>query len=261
MEPKKGRQRLDRLVVERGLADSRERARALILAGSVTVDGEPASKAGALVPENAPITLREADHPYVSRGGLKLAGALESFGLDVTGFMALDAGASTGGFTDCLLQKGARKVYAVDVGYGQFAWKLRRDERVVLLERTNIRHVTGDLIKEAVDLAVIDVSFISLRLVIPAVLPFLRAGGWLLPLIKPQFEAGRDQVGKRGVVRDPAVHRDVIEKVSAFVGEQGFRVIGTCDSPLTGPEGNREFFLLGKKEKEEPAPGNQGARF
>jgi len=249
MERKKGRERLDRLVVERGLADSRERARALILAGSVTVDGDPASKAGALVPENARIALREADHPYVSRGGLKLAGALESFGLNVTGFVALDAGASTGGFTDCLLQKGARKVYAVDVGYGQFAWKLRRDERVVLFERTNIRHVTGDLIKEAVDLAVIDVSFISLRLVIPAVLPLLRAGGWLLPLIKPQFEAGRNQVGKRGVVRDPAVHRDVIEKVSTFVGEQGFRVFGTCDSPLTGPEGNREFFLLGKKEK------------
>jgi len=243
---------LDRLVVARGLAESRERARALILAGSVTVNGAPADKAGALVSENADIALRTADHPYVSRGGLKLEGALDAFRLDVTGFTALDVGASTGGFTDCLLRRGTRKVYAVDVGYGQFAWKLRQDERVVLLERTNIRHVTGDHIGEAVDLAVIDVSFISLRLVIPVVLPLVRTEGWILSLIKPQFEAGRDEIGKRGVVRDPAVHRTVIEKIDAFVREQGVRVLGTCESPITGPEGNREFFLLGKKETVEP---------
>jgi len=252
MERKKGKERLDRLVVARGLAESRERARALILAGSVTVNGNPADKAGALFSENAEIALRTADHPYVSRGGLKLEGALDAFRLDVTGFVALDVGASTGGFTDCLLRRGARKVYAVDVGYGQFAWKLRQDERVVLLERTNIRHVTGDHVGEAVDLAVIDVSFISLRLVIPAVLPLVGAEGWILPLIKPQFEAGRDEIGKRGVVRDPAVHREVIEKIDAFVRERGIRVLGTCESPIKGPEGNREFFLLGKKELEGP---------
>lgn len=246
-------------MVARGLAGSRERARALILAGSVLVDGRPADKAGTLVPESAVIDVRTADHPYVSRGGVKLEGALDAFGIDVAGVIALDAGASTGGFTDCLLRRGAAKVYAVDVGYGQFAWKLRRDSRVILLERTNIRHVTGEKIGEALDLAVIDVSFISLKLVLPPVLALLREEGMVLPLIKPQFEAGKDQVGKKGVVRDPEVHRAVVDGIVSFARDLGIAVEGTCESPITGPEGNREFFLFGRKQKvEATGSGREG---
>jgi 23S rRNA (cytidine1920-2'-O)/16S rRNA (cytidine1409-2'-O)-methyltransferase len=255
-----GRERLDRLMVARGLAGSRERARALILAGSVLVDGLPAGKAGTLVAENAAIEVRTPDHPYVSRGGLKLEGALDAFGIEVTGLVALDAGASTGGFTDCLLRRGAARVYAVDVGYGQFAWKLRQDSRVVLLERTNIRYVTGREIGEPLDLAVIDVSFISLKLVLPPVLALLRRGGMVLPLIKPQFEAGKDQVGKKGVVRDPEVHREVVDGIVSFARDLGIAVEGTCESPITGPEGNREFFLFGRKETEGISPRGPGDR-
>lgn len=247
-------------MVARGLAGSRERARALILAGSVLVDGLPAGKAGSLVAENAAIEVRTPDHPYVSRGGLKLEGALDAFGIDVTGLVALDAGASTGGFTDCLLRRGAARVYAVDVGYGQFAWKLRQDSRVVLLERTNIRYVTEKEIAEPLDLAVIDVSFISLKLVLPPVLALLRRGGMVLPLIKPQFEAGKDQVGKKGVVRDPEVHREVVDGIVSFARDLGIAVEGTCESPITGPEGNREFFLFGRKETGGISPGGPGDR-
>ncbi len=255
-----GRERLDRLMVARGLAESRERARALILAGSVRVDGNPAGKAGTMVPEHAVIEVRTPDHPYVSRGGLKLEGALDAFGIDVTGLVALDAGASTGGFTDCLLRRGAARVYAVDVGYGQFAWKLRQDSRVILLERTNIRHVRGEEIGEPLDLAVIDVSFISLKLVLPPVLALLRNGGMVLPLIKPQFEAGKDRVGKKGVVRDPEVHREVVDGIVSFARDLGIAVESTCESPITGPEGNREFFLFGRKAAGEHSPGGPGDR-
>jgi len=249
MKEKSPRTRLDTLLVNRGLAASRERARALILAGAVLVNEEPVDKAGALVAEGAAVRLRGGDHPYVSRGGVKLKGALDAFGIRVSGLTALDVGASTGGFTDCLLQEGARKVYAVDVGYGQIAWKLRNDPRVVLFERSNIRHFQGVGIEEAVDIATIDTSFISLRHVVPATLRFVREGGTLLALVKPQFEAGRGEVGKKGVVRDPAVHARVVEGLAAFFEEQGLSVRGTCESPITGPEGNREFFIWAVKKE------------
>jgi 23S rRNA (cytidine1920-2'-O)/16S rRNA (cytidine1409-2'-O)-methyltransferase len=243
--------RLDRLLVERGIASSRERARALILAGDVFVLGERVDKAGALIDPGADIVLRGEDNPYASRGGLKLKGALERFGIRVEGMTALDVGASTGGFTDCLLQEGARRVYAVDVGYGQLAWKLRSDPRVVNIERTNIRFYAGKEITEEteeIDIATIDVSFISLRLAIPPVLKLLRDGGILLALVKPQFEAGREEVGKKGVVRDPEIHRRVLKEISEFMAESGLKVAGTCESPLTGPAGNREFFVYALKE-------------
>jgi len=185
----------------------------------------------------------------VSRGGLKVAGALDHFHVDPTGWTCFDAGASTGGFTDCLLQEGARKVYAVDVGYGQIAWKLRNDPRVVLFERTNIRHFGGVGVEQPVDIAVIDTSFISLRLVIPSVLQFVREGGIILALVKPQFEVGKGEVGKKGVVRDPAVHLRVVGELAAFFTEQGLSVRGTCESPLTGPEGNKEFFIWAVKKE------------
>jgi 23S rRNA (cytidine1920-2'-O)/16S rRNA (cytidine1409-2'-O)-methyltransferase len=247
MKEKSPKIRLDVLLVDRGLVASRERARALILAGAVLVHEEPVDKAGALIAEGAIVRIRGEDHPYVSRGGVKLKGALEAFGIRVDGFSALDVGASTGGFTDCLLQAGARKVYAVDVGYGQIAWKLRNDPRVVLFERTNIRHFSGVGVEEPVDIAVIDTSFISLTLVIPSVLQFVREGGTFLALVKPQFEVGRGEVGKKGVVRDPAVHLRVVAELAAFCVEQGLSVRGTCESPLTGPEGNKEFFIWAVK--------------
>ncbi len=247
MKEKSPKIRLDVLLVDRGLVASRERARALILAGAVLVHEEPVDKAGALIAEGAIVRIRGEDHPYVSRGGVKLKGALEAFGIRVDGFSALDVGASTGGFTDCLLQAGARKVYAVDVGYGQIAWKLRNDPRVVLFERTNIRHFSGVGVEEPVDIAVIDTSFISLTLVIPSVLQFVREGGTFLALVKPQFEVGRGEVGKKGVVRDPAVHLRVVAELAAFFVEQGLSIRGTCESPLTGPEGNKEFFIWAVK--------------
>jgi 23S rRNA (cytidine1920-2'-O)/16S rRNA (cytidine1409-2'-O)-methyltransferase len=239
--------RLDKLLVDRGIASSRERARALILSGIVLVEGNRIDKAGAALDPDVPITLKGEDNPYVSRGGLKLKGALEHFGIRTSGKNVLDVGASTGGFTDCLLMEGARKVYAVDVGYGQLAWKLRTDCRVVNIERTNIRYYSGQHIQEEIDLVTVDASFISLKLILPAVLRYIKEGGAILALIKPQFEAGRHEVGKKGVVRDESVHRKVVEEMVNFCGELNLDVIGTCESPLLGPAGNREFFIYAKK--------------
>jgi len=251
------RVRLDTLMHQRGLADSREKARRLIEAGEVLVEGQPATKAATPVAEDAHIEVRR-QLPYVSRGGLKLEAALSAFGIDVQGAVAADVGASTGGFTDCLLQHGAVRVYAIDVGYGQLAWSLRQDARVVAMERTNARYV--EYLPEPVDLAVIDVSFISLRLILPQVRRWLVAGqrllcpsgsvslaldrpaGQVVALIKPQFEAGAEQVGKGGVVRDIRVHRSVLREVLTDAEIQGWTVCGLICSPLLGPKGNREFL-------------------
>jgi len=246
MKANHSRVRLDRLLVDRGLAPTRERAKALIMAGLVVVEEERIDKAGTLVLPSAVIRLKGDGNPYVSRGGLKLEGALQTFGIDVNGFVALDIGASTGGFTDCLLQRGARKVYAIDVGYGQIDWKLRTDRRVILFEKTNIRNFSGEAIEDAIDLAVIDVSFISLKLVLPVVVGLTGEGASILALIKPQFEAGRSEVGK-GVIRDPDVHRRVVDEIVACAAGLGLEVTGTCESPITGPAGNREFFLYARK--------------
>jgi 23S rRNA (cytidine1920-2'-O)/16S rRNA (cytidine1409-2'-O)-methyltransferase len=236
--------RLDKLLVDRGLVASRERAQALILGAKVLVNGSRITKAGQKVPSDSEISLLGNDIPYVSRGGLKLQHAIETFGVRVKGLTALDVGASTGGFTDCLLQNGADKVYAVDVGYGQLAWKLRQDPRVVVIERRNIRHLAGDLVPDPIQLATIDASFISLKLVIPSVVSFLDSNAEIVALIKPQFEAGREHVGKGGVVRDPQVHEQVCSTISAFCEGLGFRIIGVTPSPVLGPKGNREFLLL-----------------
>jgi 23S rRNA (cytidine1920-2'-O)/16S rRNA (cytidine1409-2'-O)-methyltransferase len=241
------RPRLDRLLVERGLAASRQRAAALILAGRVTVDGRRAGKAARQVAPDARVEVVEDDEGYVSRGGIKLAGALDAFSLSVAGLVAMDVGASTGGFTDCLLRRGARRVYAVDVGYGQLAWKLRQDARVVVLERTNVRYLDREQIPEPVDLATVDTSFISLTKVIPRVIEFLGENGRLLALIKPQFEVGRGRVGKGGVVRQPELHQQVVSEVERFCRDQALAVGGVVESPLLGPKGNREFFILAVK--------------
>ena len=237
---KPARQRLDLIIVARGLAPSRERARALIMSGGVRVNGQVLDKPGASVAGDSRIETKALDLVYASRGGLKLAGALRHFALDVAGWACLDAGASTGGFTDCLLQNGAARVYAVDVGYGQLAWELRQNPRVVVLERTNARYVMA--LDEPVDLVVSDVSFISVRLIYGAAVRWLRVGGEVVSLIKPQFEAGRGQVGKGGVVRDPTVHRQVLEGVVATLGELGLGLRGLMVSPLQGPAGNTEFL-------------------
>jgi len=240
--------RLDKLLVDRGLSPSREKARALILAGSVIVGEERIDKAGTLFPDDVPIRIRGEDNPYVSRGGLKLRSALDAFGVSVTGLVAMDVGASTGGFTDCLLQAGAAKVYAIDVGYGQLAWKLREDPRVVVIERTNVRYYQGKDIVDAIDLATIDASFISLKLVIPAVLPLIGAEAALIALVKPQFEVGRENVQKHGVVKDRRLHEKVMKDVEDFSLGLGLHVRNTCESPLLGPAGNKEFFIhLSKK--------------
>ena len=235
-----GKKRLDVLLVERGLVESRERGKRLIMAGQVLVEGRVVDKPGAKVPVDADIRLR-AKLPYVSRGGIKLAAALEAFGVDVEGAVAADVGASTGGFTDCLLQRGARRVYAIDVGYGQLAWRLRRDPRVVVMERTNVRYL--DSLPEPVDLATVDVSFISLELVLPKVMGWLKPGGEIIALIKPQFEAGREKVGKGGVVRDPEVHRAVLGKILGWAVDHGLAVRGLIPSPIKGPAGNVEFLV------------------
>ncbi|MDA8125989.1 MAG: TlyA family RNA methyltransferase [Deltaproteobacteria bacterium] len=245
--------RLDDLLVERGLAVSRAQAQALVLSGTILVGDRPADKAGVPVPADAEIRFRDETIPYVSRGGLKLRGALDAFALDVAGLAALDVGASTGGFTDCLLQAGAAKVYAVDVGYGQLAWKLREDPRVVCIERTNIRHFDGAALTEAIDLAVIDASFISLTRVIPPVLGLIGAGALIVALVKPQFEAQKGEIGDHGVVRDPEVHRRILAFLTAFCRELGLLVLGTCESPLTGPAGNREFFICLRKPPQDGA--------
>lgn len=236
------KERLDVLLVERGLAGSRERAKRIIMAGQVLVDGQKVDKAGMTVKAEAEIRLLGGDLPYVSRGGLKLAKAVQAFGLTLSGKIAADIGASTGGFTDCMLQNGAQKVYAIDVGYGQLAWKLRTDERVVNMERTNIRSVTPDMIPDILDFASIDVAFISLEKVLPAVQELLKPEGEIAALIKPQFEAGREHVGKKGVVRDPAIHLAVIRRVLSFSREHGFSVRGLTFSPVKGPEGNIEYL-------------------
>jgi 23S rRNA (cytidine1920-2'-O)/16S rRNA (cytidine1409-2'-O)-methyltransferase len=240
------RTRLDSLLVARGLAASRDRARALILAGRVRVDGQVVSKAGAAVAETSNVALAQPDHPYVSRGGVKLAHALDAFAIDATGLLALDVGASTGGFTDVLLQRGARRVVALDVGHGQLHWKLRNEPRVEVIERVNARHLSvDDLPADArlFDVVTIDVSFISLRQVLPALAPFVRPGGSVVALVKPQFEAGRSEVGKGGIVRDPDVHARVVEDVAAAADALGLTRAGDTPSPIAGVEGNQEFFL------------------
>ena len=238
------RERLDKVLVDRGLVASRERARALILAGKVEVDGRVADKAGVMVAEGQAVTLKEQDHPWVSRGALKLIAALDRFAIDPTGLAALDVGASTGGFTHVLLERGARRVYAIDVGYGQLAWQLRNDARVVVLERENIRHLDPAKIAEPCDLAVIDVSFISLELVLPKVAELLGPGKTIVALVKPQFEVGKGEVGKGGVVRDEAKRRGAVDKVVAFARERGFEVVGELESPIQGPAGNVEYLLV-----------------
>jgi 23S rRNA (cytidine1920-2'-O)/16S rRNA (cytidine1409-2'-O)-methyltransferase len=237
------KKRLDVLLVDKGLATSRQRAQALIMAGKVLVNNQPAVKAGTQVTEDDTIDVKAGANPYVSRGGLKLEGALKDLCVDVSDCICLDVGASTGGFTDCLLQKGARRVYAVDVGYGQLAWKLRQDPRVVVIERTNIRHMPVELVPESVDLITIDVSFISLRIVVPSVMAFLKAEGRILALIKPQFEVGKNQVGKGGVVRNPKLHDSVIAELSTFFAGKGLACTNVTPSAILGPKGNREFFI------------------
>lgn len=240
--PKPKKQRLDLLLVQAGLAATREQARRLIMAGEVTVDGQVQDKPGFAAPAAASLAVR-APLPYVSRGGLKLAAALDDFALDVTGLTAVDVGASTGGFTDCLLQRGAAKVYAIDVGYGQLAWKLQSDPRVVVLDRTNVRHLPELPGGVLADLGVIDASFISLSLVLPPTLRLLRPGGQVVALIKPQFEAGKGEVGKGGVVRDRRTHRRVIVETAALAQGLGLTVAGLTVSPAPGPAGNVEFLI------------------
>lgn len=239
--------RLDMAVFERGLAETREKAKALIMAGSVYLNGQKALKGGAAVKDTDIIEVRGAVNPYVSRGGLKLHKAVQNFGLSLEGCVYMDIGASTGGFTDCMLSNGAAKVYAIDVGYGQLAWKLRCDERVVNMERTNFRYVTHEQIPEQVDFASVDVSFISLRKILPVMRELLRDGGKAVCLIKPQFEAGRENVGKKGVVRDRAVHESVVASITEFAVESGFNVCNVDFSPIKGPEGNIEYLMLVEK--------------
>ena len=239
--------RLDQLIFEKGFAESREKAKALIMSGCVFLDGQRADKPGMSVSPDTEPEVHKKELAFVSRGGYKLDKAIRVFGIDPAGKRCIDCGASTGGFTDVLLQHGAEKVYAVDVGYGQLAWTLRNDPRVVNLERTNLRYVTKKQIPDLLDLAVCDVSFISLRLVMPAVAPLLKPDAEIMCLIKPQFEAGRELVGKKGVVRDAAVHEQVIRTVLEFMPSIGFSVQGLDYSPITGPEGNIEFLLYMRK--------------
>ena len=241
------KERLDVLLVKNGLAASREKAKAVIMAGSVFVDGQREDKAGTMIDEKAEITVKGNQLKYVSRGGLKLEKAMSHFDISPEGKVCMDVGASTGGFTDCMLQNGAAKVYAVDVGYGQLAWKLRTDERVINLERTNFRYVTDQQVPDAIDFASVDVSFISLRLILPVLFRLLKTGGEAVCLIKPQFEAGREKVGKKGVVRDPAVHEEVIQTVCLTALEVGFSILGLTFSPVKGPEGNIEYLLYIQK--------------
>ena len=237
------RERLDRALVARGLAETREQASRLILAGAVRVDGARADKQAKLVDPDAAIEVRGRPFPFVSRGGAKLEAALDAFGIDPFGLVAMDVGASTGGFTDCLLRRGSRLVYAVDVGYGQLDWRLRRDSRVVVRERENIRYLSTDAVPDRIDLAVIDVSFISLRLVLPVVLRFLAPRATVVALVKPQFEVGRGQVGRGGIVRHEGLRRAAAEKVIACAAELGFASMGMLDSPVPGQKGNREILV------------------
>ena len=243
MAEKVEKERLDVLLVQQGLANSRELAKAYIMAGNVYVDGQKEDKAGTKVAVTAKLEVKGNQMKYVSRGGYKLEKAMDVFGIRLNGKICLDIGASTGGFTDCMLQNGASKVYAIDVGYGQFAWKLRNDERVVCLEKTNVRYVTHEQVPDEGDFASIDVSFISLTKVLPAVLGVLGEKGQLVCLIKPQFEAGREKVGKKGVVRDGSVHREVIEMIVEYVRTQSLGILGLDFSPIKGPEGNIEYLI------------------
>ena len=243
------KRRADQLLVDRGLAESRQRAQALILAGLVYTGERRIDKAGETIDGETPLVVRGRDHPWVSRGGIKLAHALDHFAIDVTGLVALDIGASTGGFTDVLLTRGAARVYAVDVGRGQLAWKLRQDPRVVVHEGTNARYLTADEIPEPVDMVTCDASFIGLATVLPAALALTKPGTVLVALVKPQFEAGPKAVGKGGVVRDPEVHRAVCEAAETWVGAQpGWSVVGIVESPIEGPAGNREFLLYARRD-------------
>jgi 23S rRNA (cytidine1920-2'-O)/16S rRNA (cytidine1409-2'-O)-methyltransferase len=244
------RQRADLLLVQRGLVESRARAQALILAGKVFSGTTRIAKAGDLLAEGTALELRGQDHPWVSRGGLKLVHALDAFGLDPAGRIALDIGASTGGFTDVLLARGATRVHAVDVGHGQLAWKLRADPRVVVHEKTNARRLDRNAIPDPIDTLVCDASFIGLRTVLPAGMALCVPGAWAVALIKPQFEAGPDQVGRKGVVRDPLVHQEVCDRIQTWWGEQpGWEVLGIAESPITGPEGNKEFLVATRLKK------------
>lgn len=259
-EEKTVKKRLDILLVERGLSASREKAKATIMSGIVYVNGQKEDKAGAVFPDTEALLLEVRGNvlPYVSRGGLKLEKAVGEWKLDLTGLTCMDIGASTGGFTDCMLQNGAKKVFAVDVGHGQLDWKLRNDPRVVCMEKTNIRYITAEQIGgEKLDFASVDVSFISLDKVLPAAKPLLSPGARMVCLIKPQFEAGREEVGKKGVVRDSKVHTAVVEKILGLCGELGFRVLGLSYSPIRGPEGNIEYLIYIEKlsaERTETAP-------
>lgn len=243
------KERLDVLLVKKGIFDSRERARASIMAGEIFIDGHRVDKCGEKIKEDSNIEFKGEQLPFVSRGGLKLQKAVKNFNIDLNDKICLDIGASTGGFTDCMLQNGAKKVFSIDVGYGQFAWKLRIDPRVVCMERTNIRYVTLDDIGEYSDFASIDVSFISLKKVIPTVLNLLNDDGKIMALIKPQFEAGREKVGKKGVVRERSTHEEVVGSILEFVKDCGCKVIALDYSPIKGPEGNIEYLIYFTKDK------------
>lgn len=234
---------MDHYLVEEGFVETRSKAQALIMQGVVLVDGERVDKPGTLVKDGSEVLVKDSSQKYVGRGGHKLEAVLEEFGIDVEGLVAIDVGASTGGFTDCLLQRGASKVYAVDVGYGQLDWKLRNDERVVVKEKINARYLKPKDIGEPVDIAVIDVSFISLTMIIPPLKDTLKPGGYLAALIKPQFEVGKGQVGKGGIVRDESKHREVVEKIQSFLENKGYEVLGVMPSPILGAEGNKEFLI------------------
>ena len=246
------KERLDSLIAKLGLAESREKAQSQIMAGNVFVNGQKVDKPGTKINVDSNVEIRGNSLPYVSRGGLKLEKAIKEFNINLRGTLAMDVGASTGGFTDCMLQNGASKVYAIDVGYGQLAWKLRTDERVICLERTNVRYITDEVVKELVDFISIDVSFISLTKVLPAVWKLLSSYGGIICLIKPQFEAGREKIGKKGVVRDKSVHIEVINKIVAFCIENlDSQIRGLTYSPIKGPEGNIEYLLyIGKSHPE-----------
>lgn len=241
--------RLDTAVFAQGFAESREKAKALIMAGQVYVNGQKALKAGVFLKDDDSLEVRGSKMPFVSRGGYKLEKALKSFDFKLDGCVCMDIGASTGGFTDCMLQHGAEKVYSIDVGYGQLAWKLRNDDRVVNLERTNFRYLEKKQVEEDIDFASVDVSFISLKIILPVLRNFLKANGRAVCLIKPQFEAGRDKIGKKGVVREIATHIEVIEAITEFAIENGFSVLGIDYSPIKGPEGNIEYLMLIQKSE------------
>lgn len=242
------KERIDKLLVERGIAQSREKARSLIIAGKVFAQGRMIEKPGTPIDREAQLQLHGGASPYVSRGGDKLEGALKAFEIDPKGMVVMDVGASTGGFTDCVLQRGAKKVYAVDVGYGLLAWELQKDPRVVNLERKNIRYLQKEEIQDEIDLILIDASFISIEKFLSHLLGFLKKGGFILGLIKPQFEVGKGEVGKGGVVRDSALQKKVVDRISIFSQGLGLKVIGVTESPLKGPKGNKEFFIYLKKQ-------------